>query len=564
MALIKTPPAIHWEMPTLVPGVETRGRIRLVCSAPITIDGIDVKFRCTVSAVIRSIAIRDRKIVHVAVLRGRRELGTGAHDFDLSLRVPETSPPACGVGSFRVSWVATVRVSIPWWIDAVRRIPVFVAPMPMPEPEPRPAVFRADPPWPDFRVQLDSDVVQAGGVLRGRFVLADAGVHHYQSAMVTLRCELEGQHWGGAETGTTLDETKVVTSRVVSLAPERVVDDGVPFELPIPLYVFPAIRLDKLRVRWLASFQVRASSMWRPELTAPLTVRAGRGAGSSSAPAVEGSLLGDPRLRREWARAGLASGFDNADDVLFKRLAGGDMVVSLRPGIIYHDIEAELRMWPIDVGFRVEGGRLRCREPSQERALDQALLRHAGRVRFRSAGDGYLRVTADTAYSSWQPLERHLEAVEALFNAVLDVRLRMPIPDSVAHVAPVFEDAARRLGGELVVAGLDIFGARDEMPFSLETRWDRDGSLLCTALTVRPLLAVAARYHGHWGPDGFPDELPAGLAPLLDGAFGLAVGPHAIELYLAPAPTSADEVVDRLEALIAVGLRLSMRGGLYR
>jgi hypothetical protein len=44
----------------------------------------------------------------------------------------------------------------------------------------------------------------------------------------------------------------------------------------------------------------------------------------------------------------------------------------------------------------------------------------------------------------------------------------------------------------------------------------------------------------------------------------VAVGAYRFELYLPPAPENADAIVERLEALIAVGRRLSMRDGIYR
>jgi hypothetical protein len=138
------------------------------------------------------------------------------------------------------------------------------------------------------------------------------------------------------------------------------------------------------------------------------------------------------------------------------------------------------------------------------------------------------------------------------------------VPDSAAHVATVFAEIAARLGGELEIVGMDVWGIRDEMPFSAETRWNREGQLQCTALTVTPLLPISSRFHGRWGPDGPTDALADGLAPLLDDAIGVAVGAYRFELYLPPAPENADAIVERLEALIAVGRRLSMRDGIYR
>jgi len=563
MGLFKTPPRIFWEVPSIVQGTKAVGTVRLVCPAAVTIDRIVVELRCSISAVIRSAAIQTDETVRVVVLEERRELAAGPHEVAIAFDVPSSLPPTCFAGSFRVSWSASVQVSIPWWLDASKAFPITVTPMPVQTPEPRPVVARAQTPWPDFSVELDSDVIVAGGALRGRFVFHDEHIHHYTSAIIALRCDVEGQHWSMSESPDRLSESQVVTSRVVSLRRERS-GAGVAFELPISFNVFPEIVLRRLEARWSVAFQVRASSIWRPELVVPLTVAPGRGVGTHAATMVSGGALRNPELRRQWAQVGLDHGYDNVNDVLLKRLHGGELAVTLRAGLLYHVVEAVLRMWPIDVGFRVEGGRLRCREPAQERALDLAIAPHAGAVKFIAAGDGHLRVAADMAFGSFPSLEGKLSSVESVCKAVLEVRAQLPVPDSVAHVVDVFADAAARLGGELVVAGMDIWGARDDMPFSLETRWDHDGALLCTALTVRPLLAIAARFHGHWGPDEFPAELPSGLAPLLEGALGLAIGPYAIELYLSPAPTSADDAVDRLEALIAVGHKLSMRGGLYR
>ncbi|MEM6995790.1 MAG: hypothetical protein AAF721_35095, partial [Myxococcota bacterium] len=231
---------------------------------------------------------------------------------------------------------------------------------------------------------------------------------------------------------------------------------------------------------------------------------------------------------------------------------------------------ADARMAEVDIGLYVDDGQLRCRDPGHNRAIaaatDGLTRRHGAasandqHIRFEFA-DGGTRRSAIVALARWSAV---------LVDTVLDVREQLPAPASAAYLEPAFEEAAELLGATFVAAGMDVWGRRDEVPFSLETRWSGAGHYHNTTLAVGSLIPIDGRYRGQFPMSALPDELPEGLAELLEGAEAVTIVTHGVEIHFPATPQGEQAAFDvpamvaRLEALVAIGLRLSMRDGVYR
>jgi len=374
-----------------------------------------------------------------------------------------------------------------------------------------------------------------------------------------------------------------------TLHPTAVDGVPVPFSVLVPSGIIPSFSVYDLGMRWQLRVTFRAGTALHHTVTVPLDVLSAEAPPPASGLAPSLALLGTGRRHQAWARAAEQTGFALEHGALVRRFQGCTLTIAHESGPPHgHRLVADARMEEVDIGVYMEGGRLRCRDPEHARRLAEATDVLTERHPLASADDRHLRYTVADGGMRAEALVAVARWSEALVTAVLEVRAQLPAPASVAHLAPAFERAAAMLGGIFVPAGMDVWGRRDDVPFSLETRWQAGGQC-CTVLTVGSLLPIDGRYHGRATTEAWPAELPAGLGEALDGAEALEIGPYRIELVFPPLPAASSEgegedegeatmdartdvrtdarmnaLVERLEALIAVGRRLSLRDGVYR
>ena len=212
--------------------------------------------------------------------------------------------------------------------------------------------------------------------------------------------------------------------------------------------------------------------------------------------------------------------------------------------------EAEVR--DLDLGLREEEGRLRCRDPQQAKVLAEYTDALTEQCPVAQANDEQVVCTVDDTGTRLGPVAGLAERFAGLWRAFEHARAELPAPEDMVDALPAFRAATRRLGAELDVASMDIRGVRDEIPFSLETQWDDDGTLARTVLEVRPTLPIDGRWHQQWSGDAERGPMPEGLAPLVGEARALQVDPTSIRLVFVPCRDRLEPHVDRLEGMLAV------------
>ncbi len=562
MAVIKRRPHVVLRGPRVIPvGRPCTMSVTVQCPRPVEVDGITLELVGTLTAASGDLHGTSSAISrHVATLLAERtKLAAGEHTYDVVVHLHAGTPGSYNGASMTLRWNCRVVVDIPWWPDRRADFSVNVGGQGFIRPAPS-KVFVSDMRGPQGQgpyseVSLASTIIEAGGTIVGHIALSNVATNRYRELRFALAAkETQRGH-------TALDRP---IRWVVPLdAPAE--NGAVPFRLRLPPTLTPGFVVGRTELRWLLELELDVAWTRNPVQWIPLQVRT-----EDSGPEVDTIeaaplAVGSERLQHVWRSAARNTGFSHSDERLVRLIDGATLEIRRehrgRKGIA---LVAEAALPEVDIGLHVHKGALRCRDEGQSNALAVALESVANGLTLVEASDVRMRWSLDDAGVVVGPLANFARATERFTRAVIDARDELPPPADVAELEQPFARAARMLGGTLQRAGMDVFGVRDELPFSLQTRWDPRGALLCTALTVRPLIAVDARFHGVFPADERPETMLPGLEEVLDHADGFAVESTSIEVYFAAKPADVHAMVDRMERLIAIGLRLSMRSGGYR
>lgn len=563
MGLIKTRPEIRLTIPrVIVPGDSITARVFLRCSAPVPLDGLSLELVGTGVWHTASNHGRHRNTLGLVRLVGcpiveRTELAAGDHVHVVQFAIPEDAPPSFNGGLLSVEWEFRVRADIPWWPDAKATFVAHVAPRPSAQVAPRPRVFASDPDGPQGTkpyAELSLGEVVSGESVEGTVALSNTEHNDYRAielrvtsvekirSLLSSRTERHKHHsW------------KIPLSSAVNNEPIR-------FKLEFPAIV-PGFETPTMSVSWM--LEVRLSLTWALDTTLwiPLEVRtrAAHDRTETRAPLAVGS----DRLAQIWRQAGRDTGFNYRDAELSRECGAARLVIRRehrgRRGL---RLLAEASYPDLDLGLRVDNGRLRVRDAAQSEVLGTHTDPKCEGLQLEHADDTRMVFSVDDAGVRLGPVTDTADRFAALWYAFEAARALLPAPADLADAVAAFQTAARRLGGDLDVGSMDIRGSRHETPFALEIRWDDDGYAR-TLLEVRPAMPIDARWHQSWsgGPLG---PLPEGLEPLLQNARCVEIDAEAIRLVFPACGSDVQPMVERIEAMLEVARRLSGQGAGYR
>jgi len=561
--LLKTRPEIRLSIPrTIVPGDSLVARVRLRCAEAVPIDALSVELVGAGVWYTSSQYGRHRNTLDVVRLVGRpvverTELSEGDHVYAVSFVVPEDAPPTFSGGLLSIEWQFRVHVDIPWWPDAKATFVAHVVPRPEVGRSVRPRVFASDTQGPQGTkpyAEISLGEVVSGEPLEGTVALCNTAHNDYRA--IALRLTSVETIPGLFDTTTQRCKHQSWTLPLSSPGENELIR----FKLQLPTLV-PGFETRTLSNAWM--LEVRLSLAWALDTTLwiPLDVRtrAAHDRTETSAPLAVGS----DRLAHIWRQAGIDSGFNHRDGELSRESGRARLVVRRehrgRKGL---RLVAQARYPDVDLGLHVQRGRLRARDEAQSAVLAEHLDGHFDALTLEQGDDTQLVVSVDDPGTRLGPVTETAQRFAALWQAFETARELLPAPADMADAVPAFRAAARRLGGDLDVASMDIRGSRHEIPFALEVRWDEAGQAH-TVLEVRPALPIDARWHQRWAA-GTREPTPEGLEPLLDGARALHIDAEAIRLVFPACGDDVHPMVERIEAMLEVARRLSGQGAGYR
>lgn len=563
MSLIKTRPEIRLGIPrVIVPGDSLSARVVLRCSAPVPIDALSVElvgegvwYTSTKDGRHRNTLGLVRLVARPVVTR--TELTVGDHEYIIAFAVPQDAPPSFSGGLLSVEWEFRVRADIPWWPDAKATFVAHVAPRPSPEAAERPRVFASNTDGPQGTkpyAELSLGDVVSGEPLEGTVALSNTNHNDYRALEFRLTSSETIPSLFSART----EQHKFGTWKIALSEPRE--NELIRFNLRLPSVV-PGFETQKLSLSW--TLEVRLHLGWALDTTLwiPLNVRT-RGAhdrSETSAPLAVGS----DRLAAVWKQAGLATGFNYRDAELSRESGMARLVIRRehrgRRGL---RLLAEARYPDIDLGLRVDGDRLRARDTTQSEMIGSHTDPKCEGLRLEHADDMRILLSVDDPGTRMRSVVDTAQRFAAFWDAFETARSVLPAPADMADAVPAFQSAARRLGGELDVASMDIRGSRHEIPFALEVQWDDQGAAR-TVLEVRPTLPVDARWHQRWN-GGPRSALPRGLEALVDGARSVEVDAEAIRVVFPACGREVLPMVERVEGMLEVARGLSGQGAGYR
>lgn len=564
MGLFKTPPRVTIRAPTIVAGEPFRLEIDLECLdvLPVDLVSVLVRGRFVFSMEMQAPPESTIALRSAILVRGAANLGVGIHRYVADFVLPPDVPGSHVGARFGVEWTATVHVSIPWWPDTeiAKRLVVIQPPRPDAAVPAPPSVYASHPNgplgrWPYVELSLASTAVRRGDLMQGFISLANTAHVRYRRILLRLTQSVWAPMFSLVG--------DAVSAQVLHIDPQVRDNQPLPFAVRVPMAAIPAFAYRRLNMRWQLECRVQTEALAEFRLAFDVDVLP-RSAAASDATAPSLAAIGEERLHNTWLQASTDTGWSFESGTLVQRLDDATLTLALAQTIDGTQLVADARFSEVDIGLHPDDGLLRCRDPAHTAAIADATDLLAKKYRVHSADDRHLQYRFRDGGRRREALVALARWFQTLVRTLLDVRVELPAPQSVAHLRERWAQAARMLDGKLVAAGMDVWGNRDGLPFGLETRWDARGELASTTLGVATTIDIDARYRGTFRPDAWPDELPAGLEPLLDGATGLTIAPRGIELHLPPSPEDIVPVVERLEALIAIARRLSLLDRVYR
>ncbi|MCB9712583.1 MAG: hypothetical protein H6712_01915 [Myxococcales bacterium] len=567
MSLLKRRPEITLlAPPAIVAGRSFGVRARLDCPEPLPVDGVSIELLGTGVWMTSSQYGRHRNTMPFArwvarPVRERRELSAGEHEYPVTFALPPDVPGSFVGRHLSIEWTVRVRVDIPWWPDARAAFDLWVVASPHVDPPP-PRVLASSTDGPRGRkpyaeVSLGSSALDPGGQLQGRVALSNTAHNDYRALRFTL---VAVQSVPGLLSPFTSHEARARWVVPLSAPAE---DEPIAFSLRLPADLVPAFETQALSLKWFLEVKVEITWATNLELWIPVVVRPG--SVLEQAPTAAPLAVGSDRLALVWAEAARRSGYElRAGELVREQPQGRRSLRREHQGRKGLRLRAEATFRDLDLGLRAERGRLRCRDPEQARVLGEHTDALADACPVQEADDERIVCVLDDSGTRVESVAGLAERFEALWQAMWLARDELPPPGDMAEAVPWFRAAAQRLGGELDVASMDVWGVRNEIPYSLQTQWDDDGTLARTMLEVRPSLPIDARWHQRWTGEGNPAPMPEGLAVLVEGSQGLHIDAAAIRVFLPPGRERLDPHVDRLEGMLEVARRLSGQGPGYR
>ena len=490
------------------------------------------------------------------------ELAAGQHDYNVAFDLERGLPATYRGRALRVEWQVRVHVDIPWWPDSRAKYDVHVHGAPPLASAEQGRVFASSSDGPRGRepyaeVALGSERIESGGTLRGTVALCNTSTNNYRSVGISL---IAAESLPGLLSPSITHNTVGRWTLDVTGAKENT---PIQFSIKLPQGLAPSFQTRKLALKWFVEVRLdvpwaRDSKLWIPVDVAAQPL-------GDQTPARAPLAVGSDRVAIVWGHAASESGFNYNDGELTREVGRCRLVVRRehqgRRGL---RLVGEVCFFDADIGLSATAGTLRCNDAAQTKVLQEHMDAATRKLAIAEADDERIACTRDDPGTRIEPVAELAGQLMALGLAFEEARTALPAPQDMAHMVEPFRRAARRLGGDLDLASMDVRGARDEIPFTLETRWGDDGALASTVIRVCPTLPIDGRWHQWWDGEDEPKPMPAGVEVLVDGATSVVVDATAIEIRFPPCTDDLEPHIGRLESLLGVAQRLSGRGAGYR
>jgi hypothetical protein len=502
------------------------------------------------------------------VLDAEVELGEGEHQYRARFELPEHLPASYVGREIRIEYAIDVHVDIPWWPDARASFLLRAASTKSPVPSDERRVFVSDLEGPPARrpyveVSLGSTELVPSETLHGAVALANVASNEYRAVkMALVRVET-------MEVPLVKHSVHVREAQWTLALESPGENEPSRFSLTLPPYMVPGFEIQGFSVEWF--LEVVADVAWArdPKVWIPVQIRA-RGLaeeGMRRAPLAVGS----ERLALVWSKVAEQTGLEFAEGVLrgkhgeteieIRREHRGRKGVFVVGEVVYPDLGIDLRhtepkaKQPLSGrdATQVEWLCKKLEEPLAERAPDEADDQHM----LWELDDAGQRVDRMVSFST---------AVQAVAAALEPVRSQIPPPDSMRDQMASWEAAAARLGGVLHRGKMAIVASREEIGLELQTEFHVSGEPARLVLEVRPTMPIDVRHHMDWYADE-GEPLPRGdldLAGPCEGAAAVKVDKQRVQVVLPADPLDLEDAVARLQALLALGRKLSGKMDGYR
>lgn len=535
-----------------------------------------------------------------ARLSGPTTLPKGGYEYPCFFELPEWVPPSHEGQAVRIAYRVGVHVSISWWPD--RRtffgIKVVQPPAGGGHPPGRPVRLISRPAGmvgtePYAELSLGSDCVAPGKMLAGAVALGNVRFNRYEGVTLSLMAR-EVLKSGGQAGVAARYSLRLKLSQPAEGEP-------IPFTMRIPWGLTPSFERPSWALVWALEVRVQMRSGSHPELVANIPLKMGP---AESKEGEQGKLIqappsvGSPRLEQIWRSVGDELGLTVTEEGMYGALDDvelwirqehrGRQGVYLVGELSYRSLHLDLTMHPARGLRRRLGGGVTLgldadfdrkyyiigREDRQVVALLTALRLALAPFTVQQMDDQRMVVDRRGSGQDRDALARFVTWVRELAKSLLAARWAIPPPTSMAAAVPAWRELARRLGSDLELACMAVFGTFAGQASEVKTIWTRSRPT-CTRITLYPVYSINEAYHlsisaaqgGVIDPDRIT-VLPEGAPPLVReltrGAFSFGVDRKSVQVELEAPLLSPQPALDRLEALARLCKLLRPGGGPYR
>jgi hypothetical protein len=502
------------------------------------------------------------------VLDAEVDLGEGEHQYRARFELPDHLPASYVGREIRVEYAIDVHVDIPWWPDARASFLLRVASTRSPAPSDHRRVFVSDLEGPPARrpyveVSLGSTELVPSETLHGAVALSNVDSNEYRAVKLALvRVETMEVPLGKHSQQVREAEWTLALDSPAENEPVR-------FALTLPPYMVPGFEVHGFSVDWF--LEVVADVAWArdPKVWIPVEIRA-RGLaeeGMRRAPLAVGS----ERLALVWTKVAEQTGLEFGEGVL--RGVVGDTEIEIRREhrgrkgvfvvgeLVYPDLGIDLRHTEPKAKKPLCG-----RDATQIEWLCEKLEEVLADRPPDEADDQHMLWELDDAGQRVDRMVEFCTQVRAVAAELEPARSLIPPPECMRDQMASWESASGRLGGVLHRGKMAITASREEIGLELRTEFHVSGEPARLVLEVRPTMPIDVRHHMDWFADeGEPlPQSDLDLAGLCEGAAAVVVDKERVQVVLSADPLDLEDAVARLQALLALGRKLSGKMNGYR
>ena len=603
MKLVKHRPRLTLRAPSEVSAGESFTLwLEVRAKREVPIEHLDLRFagvdHATVPGGQNGVRYESSVLARTARILDEGTLLAGTQQHRVVIDLPEDAPPSYAGARAATQYVASARVSIPWWPDRTESWVIHVRRPPTELLAPLGVSYSSDPAGPrgtepHVECSLADQRVVPGGVIEGSVALLNKAHNRYRAVRLVLVCR---EHCYD-EQGRVLHQETALSFRSALPVESEVEGEAIPFRLKIPPNVPISHRSKLWKTEWLLEVTATVSLVRKLTIAIPLTVvPAGskRVATERRAP----PTVGSERITRMWQAVADELGMQLEGDVL--RARDGDADVAIRrdhrgaEGIF---LVARVRHPSAGIGLdgglasgfrRVVGGGVSLgdaqwdrdhyvagRDPEQIRAYGAVLFPQLRAHRVADWSDDGVVIELRDAGTTRKPLAAFAASALSIARAIPEALEAIPPPACFKRVPGAWaswRELAGVLDGRLDLGPMAVHGHVDGAPCAVITEWGTREAPAVTRFEVRTSQPIEEKHFYSRSGDvvrGDPTRLPRDARALLDalaeGAEGLCIEEGRIVSWL-PAPLDSPDraAPPRLRQMARVATLLRPQTGPFR